>query len=189
MYVKYMEMVTGVSDGKARRRRATTTSGCRPATTPISLTRTVFISARAAAATERSVAFKSRPRRATIAIVIGLDPSTNVDPEGRRQCFDSQTYPANPEIAYVEQTVTQGRGHVLQQMQEPPLHRRVPLAARGSPYLMGCVDGEPWRPLQERRRVMPPRLLEPGLERAMMDIQFNAQGPRCRWLATTTPTW
>src|SRR5438270_751938 len=37
------------------------------------------------------------------AIVIGLDPSTNVDPEGR-QCFDSQSNP-NPEIPYVEQTV------------------------------------------------------------------------------------
>jgi poly(3-hydroxybutyrate) depolymerase len=37
------------------------------------------------------------------AIVIGLDPSTNVDPEGR-QCFDSQSNP-NPEIPYFDETL------------------------------------------------------------------------------------
>jgi polyhydroxybutyrate depolymerase len=37
------------------------------------------------------------------AIVIGLDPSTNVDPEGR-QCFDSQTFP-DPEVPYFDQTL------------------------------------------------------------------------------------
>ncbi|HXK20948.1 MAG TPA: hypothetical protein VNG33_24220 [Polyangiaceae bacterium] len=37
------------------------------------------------------------------AIVIGLDPSTAVDPE-HRQCFDSQTFP-DPETPYFEQTL------------------------------------------------------------------------------------
>jgi poly(3-hydroxybutyrate) depolymerase len=37
------------------------------------------------------------------AIVIGLDPSTNVDPEGR-QCFDSQSNP-DPEIPYFDETL------------------------------------------------------------------------------------
>jgi hypothetical protein len=37
------------------------------------------------------------------AIVIGLDPSTNVDPEGR-QCFDSQSFP-DPEVPYFDQTL------------------------------------------------------------------------------------
>jgi poly(3-hydroxybutyrate) depolymerase len=35
--------------------------------------------------------------------VVGLDPSTNVDPEGR-QCFDSQTFP-DPEVPYFDQTL------------------------------------------------------------------------------------
>ena len=37
------------------------------------------------------------------AIVVGLDPSTNVDPEGR-QCFDSQSFP-DPEVPYFDQTL------------------------------------------------------------------------------------
>jgi poly(3-hydroxybutyrate) depolymerase len=37
------------------------------------------------------------------AIVIGLDPSTSVDPQGR-QCFDSQTFP-DPEVPYFDQTL------------------------------------------------------------------------------------
>jgi poly(3-hydroxybutyrate) depolymerase len=37
------------------------------------------------------------------AIVIGLDPSTHVDPEGR-QCFDSQSFP-DPEVPYFDQTL------------------------------------------------------------------------------------
>jgi len=35
--------------------------------------------------------------------VIGLDPSTAVDPQGR-QCFDSQTFP-DPEVPYFDQTL------------------------------------------------------------------------------------
>lgn len=37
------------------------------------------------------------------AIVVGLDPSTDVDPGGR-QCFDSQTFP-DPEVPYFDQTL------------------------------------------------------------------------------------
>jgi poly(3-hydroxybutyrate) depolymerase len=37
------------------------------------------------------------------AIVVGLDPSTAVDPEGR-QCFDSQSFP-DPEVPYFDQTL------------------------------------------------------------------------------------
>ena len=37
------------------------------------------------------------------AIIVGLDPSTAVDPGGR-QCFDSQTFP-DPEVPYFDQTL------------------------------------------------------------------------------------
>jgi hypothetical protein len=74
------------------------------------------------------------------AIVIGLDASTHVDPEGR-ECFDSQTYPNNPEIPYVEQTVAAVEAAFCIDKS----HLFIEGFSSGSwlSYLMGCVDGGP----------------------------------------------
>ena len=77
----------------------------------------------------------------TNAIVIGLDPSTSVDPEGR-QCFDfRQTYPNNPEIPYVEQTVAAVEGAFC--VDKSRLFIEGFSSGSWLSYLMGCVDGGP----------------------------------------------
>ena len=73
------------------------------------------------------------------AIVIGLDPSTNVDPEGR-QCFDSQSFP-NPEIPYVEQTVATVEAAFC--IDKSRLFIEGFSSGSWLSYLMGCVDGGP----------------------------------------------
>jgi poly(3-hydroxybutyrate) depolymerase len=73
------------------------------------------------------------------AIVVGLDPSTAVDPEGR-QCFDSQSDP-NPEIPYVEQTVATVEAAFC--VDKSRLFIEGFSSGSWLSYLMGCVDGGP----------------------------------------------
>ena len=72
------------------------------------------------------------------AIVVGLDPSTAVDPE-HRQCFDSQTLPNNPEIPYVEQTVAKVEAAFC--VDKSRLFIEGFSSGSWLSYMMGCVDG------------------------------------------------
>src|SRR5580658_1911281 len=98
-YVKYMEMVTGVAATKAPRNYYVwlPTDYNPQHAYPL-----VFIGPGCGSNGMQGIQIQSAS--GNNAIVVGLDPSMAVDPEGR-QCFDSQSFP-DPEVPYFDQTLT-----------------------------------------------------------------------------------
>jgi poly(3-hydroxybutyrate) depolymerase len=98
MYVKYMEMVTGVAAAMAPRNYYVwlPTDYSPQRAYPL-----VFIGPGCGSNGMQGIQIQSAS--GNNAIVVGLDPSTAVDPE-HRQCFDSQSFP-DPEVPYFDQTL------------------------------------------------------------------------------------
>lgn len=97
-YVKYMEMITGVAASKAPRNYYVwlpTDYNPQHAYT------LVFVGPGCGSNGMEGIQIQSAS--GNNAIVVGLDPSMAVDPEGR-QCFDSQDFP-DPEVPYFDQTL------------------------------------------------------------------------------------
>jgi hypothetical protein len=97
-YVKYSEMITGVTAKQAPRNYYVWLP---EAYDPTHAYPTVFIGP--GCGSNGSQIIHLQVASGKDAIIIGLDPSTAVDPEGR-QCFDSQTFP-DPEVPYFDQTL------------------------------------------------------------------------------------
>ncbi|HVY32316.1 MAG TPA: hypothetical protein VHB79_37525 [Polyangiaceae bacterium] len=97
-YVKYGEMITGVTDKQAPRNYYVYLP---EAYDPNRAYPLVFIGPGCGSDGQHGIQIQSATGKD--AIIIGLDPSTNVDPQGR-QCFDSQTFP-DPEVPYFDQTL------------------------------------------------------------------------------------
>lgn len=97
-YVKYMEMVTGVTAKQAPRNYYVwlPTDYNPQRAYPL-----VFIGPGCGSNGMQGIQIQSAS--GNNAIVVGLDPSMAVDPEGR-QCFDSQDFP-DPEVPYFDQTL------------------------------------------------------------------------------------
>jgi polyhydroxybutyrate depolymerase len=97
-YVKYSETVTGVTAKQAPRNYFVwLPEGYNPARAyPL-----VFIGPGCGSNGTQGIPIQTASGKD--AIVVGLDPSTDVDPEGR-QCFDSQSFP-DPEVPYFDQTL------------------------------------------------------------------------------------
>jgi poly(3-hydroxybutyrate) depolymerase len=97
-YVKYMEMVTGVTTKQAPRNYYVwlPTDYNPQRAYPL-----VFIGPGCGSNGMQGIQIQSAS--GNNAIVVGLDPSMAVDPEGR-QCFDSQSFP-DPEVPYFDQTL------------------------------------------------------------------------------------
>jgi polyhydroxybutyrate depolymerase len=97
-YVKYTEMVTGVSaKASPRNYYVWLPTGY----DPMRAYPTVFVGPGCGSNGMQGIQIQTAS--GNNAIVVGLDPSTNVDPEGR-QCFDSQSFP-DPEVPYFDQTL------------------------------------------------------------------------------------
>jgi len=133
-YVKYMEMVTGVSTKASPRNYYVWLPA---GYDPHRAYPTVFVGP--GCGSNGTQGIQIQVASTTNAIVIGLDPSTNVDPEGR-QCFDSQSDP-NPEIPYVEQTVAKVEAQFC--VDKSRLFIEGFSSGSWLSYLMGCVDGGP----------------------------------------------
>jgi hypothetical protein len=134
-YVKYMEMVTGVpTNAQPRNYYVWLPNNYNPKRAYP----TVFIGP--GCGSDGAHGIQIQVASGDNAIVIGLDPSTMVDPE-HRQCFDSQTYPANPEIPYVEQTVAKVEAAFC--VDKSRLFIEGFSSGSWLSYLMGCVDGGP----------------------------------------------
>jgi polyhydroxybutyrate depolymerase len=97
-YVKYMEMVTGVTAKQAPRNYYVWLP---TDYNPLHAYTLVFIGPGCGSNGMQGIQIQSAS--GNNAIVVGLDPSMGVDPEGR-QCFDSQDYP-DPEVPYFDQTL------------------------------------------------------------------------------------
>jgi poly(3-hydroxybutyrate) depolymerase len=97
-YVKYSETITGVTDKQAPRNYYVyLPEGYEPGRAyPL-----VFIGPGCGSDGQHGIQIQSATGKD--AIIVGLDPSTAVDPQGR-QCFDSQTFP-DPEVPYFDQTL------------------------------------------------------------------------------------
>jgi hypothetical protein len=132
-YVKYMEMVTGVSANAAPRNYYVWLPN---GYDPHRAYPTVFVGP--GCGSDGAHGIQIQTASGDNAIVIGLDPSTMVDPE-HRQCFDSQTYPNNPEIPYVEQTVAKVEAAFC--VDKSRLFIEGFSSGSWLSYLMGCVDG------------------------------------------------
>jgi hypothetical protein len=97
-YVKYSEMVTGVTAKQAPRNFYVWL----PANyNPMRAYPVVFVGP--GCGSNGMQVIKIQVASGDNAIIVGLDPSTAVDPGGR-QCFDSQTFP-DPEVPYFDQTL------------------------------------------------------------------------------------
>ena len=134
MYVKYMEMVTGVTAKQAPRNYYVWLPSDYDSHHAYP---TVFVGPGCGSNGMQGIQIQTASGNK--AIVIGLDPSTNVDPEGR-QCFDSQSNP-NPEIPYVEQTVAKVEAAFC--VDKSRLFIEGFSSGSWLSYLMGCVDGGP----------------------------------------------
>jgi poly(3-hydroxybutyrate) depolymerase len=134
-YVKYMEMVTGVSANAAPRNYYVWLP---MGYDPHRAYPTVFVGPGCGSNGMQGIQIQTAS--GNNAIVVGLDPSTAVDPE-HRQCFDSQTYPNNPEIPYVEQTVAKVEAAFC--VDKSRLFIEGFSSGSWLSYLMGCVDGGP----------------------------------------------
>ena len=97
-YVKYMEMVTGVTAKQAPRNYYVWLP---TDYNPLHAYTLVFVGPGCGSNGMQGIQIQSAS--GNNAIVVGLDPSMGVDPEGR-QCFDSQDYP-DPEVPYFDQTL------------------------------------------------------------------------------------
>lgn len=97
-YVKYSETITGVADKHAPRNYYLyLPEGYDPGRAyPL-----VFIGPGCGSDGQHGIQLQTTTGKD--AIIVGLDPSTAVDPQGR-QCFDSQTFP-DPEVPYFDQTL------------------------------------------------------------------------------------
>jgi poly(3-hydroxybutyrate) depolymerase len=97
-YVKYSETITGVTAKQAPRNfYVYLPEGYDPGRAyPL-----VFIGPGCGSDGDHGIKIESASGKD--AIIVGLDPSTAVDPQGR-QCFDSQTFP-DPEVPYFDQTL------------------------------------------------------------------------------------
>ena len=133
-YVKYTEMVTGVSAKQAPRNYYVWLPSGYDSHRAYP---TVFVGPGCGSNGTQGIQIQTAS--GTDAIVIGLDPSTNVDPEGR-QCFDSQSDP-NPEVPYVEQTVAKVEAAFC--VDKSRLFIEGFSSGSWLSYLMGCVDGGP----------------------------------------------
>jgi poly(3-hydroxybutyrate) depolymerase len=134
-YVKYMEMVTGVTTKQAPRNYYVWLPNNYD---PKRAYPTVFVGP--GCYSDGAHGIQIQVASGDNAIVIGLDPSTSVDPEGR-QCFDSQTLPNNPEIPYVEQTVAKVEAAFC--VDKSRLFIEGFSSGSWLSYMMGCVDGGP----------------------------------------------
>jgi poly(3-hydroxybutyrate) depolymerase len=133
-YVKYMEMVAGATPQHAPRNYYVWLPG---GYDPHRAYPTVFVGPGCGSNGTQGIQIQTAS--GNNAIVIGLDPSMMVDPEGR-QCFDSQSNP-NPEIPYVEQTVATVEAAFC--IDKSRLFIEGFSSGSWLSYLMGCVDGGP----------------------------------------------
>jgi poly(3-hydroxybutyrate) depolymerase len=132
-YVKYMEMVTGVpTNAQPRNYYVWLPNNYNPKRAYP----TVFVGP--GCGSDGAHGIQIQVASGDNAIVVGLDPSTAVDPE-HRQCFDSQTLPANPEIPYVEQTVAKVEAAFC--VDKSRLFIEGFSSGSWLSYMMGCVDG------------------------------------------------
>jgi hypothetical protein len=132
-YVKYMEMVTGVpTNAQPRNYYVWLPNNYNPKRAYP----TVFVGP--GCGSDGAHGIQIQTASGDNAIVIGLDPSTAVDPE-HRQCFDSQTLPNNPEIPYVEQTVAKVEAAFC--VDKSRLFIEGFSSGSWLSYMMGCVDG------------------------------------------------
>jgi poly(3-hydroxybutyrate) depolymerase len=132
-YVKYMEMVTGVpTSAQPRNYYVWLPNNYNPKRAYP----TVFVGP--GCGSDGAHGIQIQVASGDNAIVIGLDPSTAVDPE-HRQCFDSQTLPNNPEIPYVEQTVAKVEAAFC--VDKSRLFIEGFSSGSWLSYMMGCVDG------------------------------------------------
>jgi hypothetical protein len=133
MYVKYMEMVTGVpTNAQPRNYYVWLPNNYNPKRAYP----TVFVGPGCGSNGTQGIQIQTAS--GDNAIVVGLDPSTAVDPE-HRQCFDSQTLPNNPEIPYVEQTVAKVEAAFC--VDKSRLFIEGFSSGSWLSYMMGCVDG------------------------------------------------